>query len=45
VSKHIFPKGNLICVGNENIGKSALLNLMFGLKFELKCKGSTGLFH
>lgn len=38
-------KGNLICIGNSNIGKSSLLNLMFNLQFELNCTGSKGLFH
>ena len=28
-------KGNLLCIGNPNIGKSYLLNKMFNLQFEL----------
>ena len=38
-------KGNLLCIGNPNIGKSTLLNQMFNLQFELNCPGSKGLFH
>ena len=28
-------KGNLLCIGDPNIGKSYLLNKMFNLQFEL----------
>ena len=38
-------KGNLLCIGDPNIGKSYLLNKMFNLQFELNQKGSYGLFH
>ena len=38
-------KGNLLCIGEPNIGKSYLLNQMFNLQFELKSKDSKGLFH
>ena len=43
--KGVAAKGNLLCIGNSNIGKSTLLNKMFNLQFELNCAGSKGLFH
>ena len=41
----IAAKGNLLCIGNSNIGKSSLLNEMFNLQFEVNCTRSKGLFH
>ena len=38
-------RGNLLCVGNSNIGKSTLLNQMFNLQFEINTPRSKGLFH